>query len=235
MPRHRHDVHQLSVAAGGPLALEADGRTWVVLPPRALWVPAGTDHSVDGLGLSTMTTVWLAPDRCPLDWPTTAVDLDPLAARLVDRLADHDLAADARSRTEAVLYDVVRPVPVDPIDLPRPTDDRARRVADALLATPGDGRSLASWGREVGASARTLQRSFRHDTGLGFQEWRTRARVAAALALLVEDRPVAAVAADVGFATTSAEAVEMTRPGSRRTSPRQSLGEKGTVLLGHLA
>ena len=35
-------------------------------------------------------------------------------------------------------------------------------------------------GREVGASDRTLMRAFRSETGLGFQEWRTRARVTAA-------------------------------------------------------
>lgn len=205
-PVHRHRHHQLSLATGaGAIALEAEGRTWIVLPARALWIPAGVDHSVDALGEGEMTTLWLDPDRCPMRWDHTAVvGVDPLVTLLVARLLDPTLAAEARTRSEAVLFDVLRPVGADVLDLPLPVDDRARRVAEALLADPADDRTLAAWGRAVGASDRTLQRAFRTGTGLGFHDWRTRARVAAALRLLLTDRPIAAIAGDVGYATASA-------------------------------
>lgn len=152
-----------------------------------------------------MTTLWLDPDRCPIGWDRTVlVAVDPLVALLVARLLDPDLDAAARTRTEAVLFDVLEPVAADVLDLPLPDDDRARRVAEALLADPADDRTLAAWGRTVGASDRTLQRAFRSGTGLGFHEWRTRARVAVALRLLLTDRPIAAIAGDVGYATSSA-------------------------------
>ncbi len=203
---HRHAHHQLSVATGGgAIALEAEGRTWIVLAARALWIPAGVEHSVDALGAAEMTTLWLDPARCSIGWErTVVVAVDPLVTLLVARLLDPDLAADARTRAEAVLFDVLEPVEADVLDLPLPTDDRARRVAEGLLAAPADDRTLAAWGRVVGASERTLQRAFRTGTGLGFHEWRTRARVAAALRLLLTDRPVAAIAGDVGYATSSA-------------------------------
>ena len=70
--------------------------------------------------------------------------------------------------------------------------------------TPADDRTLVAWGRAVGASDRTLQRTFLAGTGIGFHEWRARARIGAALQLLLTDRPIAAIAGDVGFATTSA-------------------------------
>jgi AraC-like DNA-binding protein len=203
---HQHAAHQLSVATGdGAIALEAEGRTWIVLPARALWIPAGVEHSVDALGAAEMTTLWLDPARCPIGWERTAVvAVDPLVTLLVARLLDPGLPASARTRAEAVLFDVLQPVEADLLDLPLPTDDRARRVAEALLADPADARTLAAWGRVVGASDRTLQRAFRAGTGLGFHEWRARARVAAALRLLLTDRPIAAIAGDVGYATSSA-------------------------------
>lgn len=204
-PQHRHPYHQLSVAGTGPIALDAEGRTWVVLPARALWIPAGTEHGVDGLGTATMTTLWLDPARCPIGWDhTTIVEVDALVGLLVDRLCDTSLPNEVRTRSEAVLFDVLHPVEADALDLPLPADDRARRVAEAVLADPADDRTLVAWGREVGASDRTLQRAFRSETAMGFQDWRTRARVAAALALLLTDRPVAAIAGDVGYATSSA-------------------------------
>lgn len=205
-PTHTHRAHQLCVAVGdGAIGLEAEGRSWIVLPARALWIPAGVEHSVDALGAAEMATVWLDPARCPIGWDrTTVLAVEPLVALLVARLLDPDLPDPARTRVEAVLFDVLEPVEADVLDLPVPTDDRARRVAERLLADPADDRSLVAWGREVGASDRTLQRAFRDGTGLGFQEWRTRARVAAALRLLLTDRPVAAIAGDVGYATSSA-------------------------------
>jgi AraC-like DNA-binding protein len=103
-----------------------------------------------------------------------------------------------------VLFDVLRPAEVEALDLVLPIDDRARRVAEAILADPADDRSLVEWGREVGASDRTLLRSFRAETGVGFHDWRTRARVTAALGLLLTDRPITQIATDVGYATSSA-------------------------------
>ena len=203
---HQHPAHQLSVATGnGAIALEAEGRTWIVLTARALWIPAGVEHSVNALGAVEMTTLWIDPPRCPIRWDhTTVVAVDPLIDLLVARLLDPSLAGGERTRSEAVLFDVLAPVEADVLDLPLPTDDRARRIAELLLADPADQRTLVAWGRLVGASDRTLQRAFLAGTGLAFHEWRTRARVAAALRLLLTDRPVAAIAGDVGYATSSA-------------------------------
>ena len=66
------------------------------------------------------------------------------------------------------------------------------------------GTVVTAWGRHVGASERTLQRAFQSGTGLGFQEWRTRARITAALRLLLTDTPVTTIASSVGYASTSA-------------------------------
>lgn len=205
---HEHAVHQLSVAADGVLAMGLADRAWVLPRSRALWIPAGMPHTVDTIGPATMTALWFDPATCPIDWAEpTVVPVDGLLAALVARLDSRDLTAAERTRSEAVLFDLVRPLarPASSLDLPMPTDDdRARRVAEALVADPADGRSLAEWGRDVGASDRTLTRAFVRETGLRFDEWRTRARVTAAVQLLATGVPVARVATDVGYATSSA-------------------------------
>jgi AraC-like DNA-binding protein len=203
--QHSHHVHQLSIAAGPAFAMVAAGRTWVVPATRALWVPAEVPHSVEAIGAAEMTALWIEPATCPLRWSApVVVDVDPLVTLLVDRLRDPALPGDERRRSQDVLFDVLTPVEVETLDLLLPTDDRARRVAEALLLDPAIDRSLVEWGREVGASDRTLMRAFRSETGLGFGDWRTRARVTEALRLLLTDRPISAIATDVGYATTSA-------------------------------
>ncbi len=85
-----------------------------------------------------------------------------------------------------------------------PVDDRARFVADALIADPADGRTLGEWGRAAGASERTLSRRFVEETGLSFTEWRAQARLAAALPHLANGASIASVGRDVGYANPSA-------------------------------
>jgi len=102
------------------------------------------------------------------------------------------------------VLDLLRPLPVTPIDVPDPVDERVRAVADALLADPADPRSLEAHARAIGVSRRTLTRLFVHDTGMSFDRWRTHMRLRAALSLLAEGQPTSRVAHTVGYATPSA-------------------------------
>ena len=202
---HVHDVHQLSIATSHAFAMGVDDRTWVVPPARALWIPAGTWHSVEAIGTAEMRVLWVEPAHCPVTWDRpTVVDVDPLVDLLTARTGDEALTDEMRARTLAVLFDVLHPVDVEVLDLVLPTDDRARQVADAVLRAPSDNRTLAEWGHRVGAGDRTLMRAFRRETGIGFAEWRTRARMSAALRLLLTDRSITTIATDVGYTTTSA-------------------------------
>lgn len=222
-PQHSHATHQLSVASRSAVALAVGERTWVLPRSRALWIPAGVPHAVEGIGVAEMVTLWFDPSRCPIQWqePTT-VAVDELLFALVYRLADPDLSAAERSRTEQVIFDVLRPLPADELGLGLPTDERARGVAEALLLHPADDRTLAEFGQDVGASERTLTRCFRTETGMTFQEWRTRARLTAALRLLLANEPVGVVAAAVGYSTPSAFCAAFRRTMGRSPSAFRS-------------
>ena len=77
-------------------------------------------------------------------------------------------------------------------------------MAQALAEDPADQRTLEQWGRHVGASGRTLARSFLADTGIPFGRWRTLLRLQTALPALAAAEPVGNVARHVGYETTSA-------------------------------
>jgi AraC-like DNA-binding protein/quercetin dioxygenase-like cupin family protein len=202
---HVHDYHQLALAARGVLVMSGVGRSWVLPRTRGLWIPAGVRHSVAVSGHTTMLSTYVDPARCPLTWDEpTVVDASGLPGQLVAHLAQSDLPAARRARAEAVLWDVVVPLPLTTLSLPMPSDERARRVADGLLADLADRRSLVAWGRAVGASERTLARLFAAETGVGFERWRTTARLAVALPLLAAGTSVAATAHQVGYSTPSA-------------------------------
>ena len=152
-----------------------------------------------------MRSAYVRPARCLIDWTEpTPVSASPLLAELIDYLADPDLEADRRAHAEAVLVDLLHPVAMTTIEVRMPVDDRASKVADAIAADPADGRTLAEWGHDVGASERTLARAFLAETGVSFGRWRTLLRVQTALAALAQGEPVGNVARHVGYDSDSA-------------------------------
>lgn len=202
---HTHSDHQLAWAASGVLTVRTSSATWVLPPTRALWIPAGLRHETLSAGAATMRTAYIRPDLCPISWPDfTPVAASPLLAELIGYLERPDLDSDRRSHAETMLADLLQPVAMTNIDVRFPREARARQVAEALTRDPGDNRTLADWGRQVGASARTLARAFTADTGLPFGRWRGLLRLQAAISALAAGEPVGNVARQVGYESVSA-------------------------------
>jgi AraC-like DNA-binding protein len=202
---HTHRDHQVAWAPNGVLTVVTDAATWVLPPTRALWIPAELPHETLASGGATLRSLYLRPDLCPISWPEPR----PVAARqllgeLISYLDTRDLDAQRRQRAEAVLLDLLEPAELATIEVRLPRDERARAVAQGLADHPADKRTLDEWGREVGASGRTLARAFLADTGVPFGRWRTLLRLQAALPALAAAEPVTNIGRRVGYDTTSA-------------------------------
>jgi AraC-like DNA-binding protein/quercetin dioxygenase-like cupin family protein len=210
---HAHDDHQLAWAASGVLTVRVEQRAWVLPPTRALWIPAGVRHETLSAGApATMRALYMRPELCPVTWSEpTAVAASPLLGQLIGYLGQPGLRAQPRARAEAVLADLLEPVAMTTIDVHMPAGQRALEVAEALAADPADGRTLAAWGRHVGASERTLAREFLAGTGMSFGRWRTTLRLQAALPALAAGEPVGRVARRVGYESGSAFAAAFRR------------------------
>jgi AraC-like DNA-binding protein len=221
---HVHDAHQLAWASTGVLMMDMMDRCWVLPPHLALWIPGGIPHAQLALRETIMQGIYFDPDRCPPRWDRPVVlAVSSLARQLIEYLAG-ELPDDARTRAEAVLLDVLRPVEAATIVVPLPADDRALDVARILLEDPADSRSLEQFARDIGSSPRTLLRLFLAETGLTFNEWRVHARLQASIAHLAEGRPVSSVAGQVGYATASAFVAAF----------RRVTGLTPAVYLGHM-
>jgi AraC-like DNA-binding protein len=206
---HWHDRGQLVHGIAGVMTVMTESGRWLVPPGFAVWVPAGTVHSIATDGRLRMRTVYVDEERI------TAVRADacrvvtvpPLLHHLILRAIELRQGTDAGAATDrllAVLIDELLRLEPAPLELPLPRDRRAARIADSLLADPTDRRTLSAWARVAGASERTLARLFIRDTGLGFRAWRQRLRLLRAVELLAKGRPVTAVALDVGYDSPSA-------------------------------
>jgi AraC-like DNA-binding protein len=208
VPPHRHAQAQLIHAVTGVMRVVAQDGTWVVPPGRALWMPARTTHAIRMAGDVAMRTLFIdraalpeAPRRCVIMEVSALLrELILAAVALPARDADG-----ARARTIwRLVRSELRIGRVVPLRLPLPADRRLRRLCEALLADPARAAGLDQWAGDVGASARTLTRLFRRETGMSFGAWRQQARLAEGLTRLAQGEAVARVAGSLGYRSASA-------------------------------
>lgn len=206
--RHQHDWHQLVYATDGAMWVHTPQGGWVVPPHRAVWVPGGIEHAVEMAGAVLMQTVYLARKVSPaLPTRCCAVNVSPLLRELIRHiiaLGTLDRAVPAQSRLIGVLVDQVVTLPTAPLELPFPSDVRARRVAEWLYARPSEPASVEQMADVGAASPRTIERLFLRETGMTFGRWRQQMRLLHALRLLAKGKSVTAVAFDVGYESASA-------------------------------
>ena len=208
VPRHNHPRDQLVYASLGALTVITEEGSWVVPPQRAVWVPAGIDHEVRTSGATSLRTLHIAPSATTnLFGGCCVVTVSPLLREMILHLIAMPLSndqSDANARFVGVLLDQIRALPIQPLHLPAPHDQRLQRIATALTDSPADNRSLETWAVSVGASARTLARLFLAETGMTFGQWRQQVRLLEALRLLAAGTPVTTVAYDLGYESQSA-------------------------------
>jgi AraC-like DNA-binding protein/quercetin dioxygenase-like cupin family protein len=213
---HTHERAQLIFAARGVMTISTPFGAWVVPPQRALWMPAGTVHEIRMAGTVSMRTLYVRSDDARECLPDTirVVAVSPLLRELILRACSLPVLYDEAGpdgRVMKLIIDELAALPSLALDLPMPRDRRLHALCQRLRANPGDARSLDAWARDCGASARTLARLFRKETGLGFGDWRQQARLLAALARLAEGQPVTRIAPELGYDSASAFAAMFKR------------------------
>ena len=207
-PVHHHTREQLVYADMGVMSVTTVHGTWVVPPNRAVWVPSGLDHGVRPITECRMLNAFFQPGVVAnLPKTCAVVIVPPVLQELLRHATKIEDAYDEDGpdgRIMNVIIDMVQSLETVPLHLPMPTDERLKRIADAIVSDPADNRSQADWAKVSGASVRTLARLFPEQTGMSFSAWRQQARLMAALERLAAGEPVVRVALDLGYTSQSA-------------------------------
>ena len=207
-PEHSHDWGQLVYAISGVLAVDMAGRSFVISPEQAVWLPCGIAHRVGSLPGAQFRSLWIANDVVSaLPEEPTVYAVGPLLKALIAeaaglrREADEDGYADRV--TQMILDQLRRAAPIAAA-LPWPRGEALARLCETLYAHPADPRSTEDWGRELGMSSRTLTRRFEAEIGMSLRSWRRRMRLFKAIELLGGGMDVTRTALDLGYGSPSA-------------------------------
>ena len=208
VPPHRHSRAQMIYALSGVVTVAMPGERWMVPPDHALWVPAGTEHSVTASGHVSMRSIYVTPGAIA-DLPTRSrvVELTDLMRSLMLEAVTLPQCYEPTSRVGlvmALILEEIPRLPVRPLGLPLPADARMAALCHRFLEAPTPRADIDDWAEALAMSRRTFTRAFRRETGLSLSEWRQQACLFAALPRLAGGESVTTVALDLGYDSSSA-------------------------------
>lgn len=210
--RVHHDSHIALWQVRGFTEVTVDSERIELRSDDVLWLPRGVAHALVVAPDSVLFPLWFDADALDATpWGVLPIDVASLV---------HTHPADRALFLTLVQsqHTILRPES----DLPRrivellmwrsratrqvqiPESGPALTVVTGLLDNPADRRSLEAWARVSHASSRTLERSFKQETGLTFRQWRQRNAMRAAEELLATGVAVGAVANRVGYDSQAA-------------------------------
>lgn len=207
-PLHSHPWNQFVYATSGTLVVTVAGSWYVITPEQAIWVPTGVLHTTGALNGAEFRNLYVA-DLPGLALPTacTVFSVTPLLRALIVELeaaGQRDEGDSYIDKVNDLVLEQIRRLPVRDFHLPWPQSPMLHRICETLYGNPADARSVDDWGRELGASPRTLARRFEKEVGISLREWRHRLRLFLALEWLWEGRSITGIALGLGYASTSA-------------------------------
>jgi AraC-like DNA-binding protein len=205
---HFHPEDQLIFASKGVMTVQTKQGIWVVPPLRAVWIPAGTPHSVTMSGLVSMRTLYFLPKIVrALPKKCFVMNVSSLLRELIlhaCKFPKLNRKIPVQKRIIELTVDQLAAANSIPLQLPHPLDSRAVRIVEALLADPAEEKTLASLSKDCGASKRTVQRLFLAQTKMTFGKWRQQLRLLHAMRLLAAGEKVTGAALDSGYSSPSA-------------------------------
>ncbi|MEN3166218.1 helix-turn-helix transcriptional regulator [Gluconobacter sp. OJB] len=207
-PRHSHLKTQLILTLRGLVICEVAKGMWMVPPQCALWIPGGMEHRVRGVGVVTLSILFLQPDMARgMPKECCTISISPLLRELILAVANLPVLYDcegAEGRLTQTMLDQLTIAPVESLHLPLPNDPRLRKIADAFVKNPADRATISDWARRIAVSERTLFRLIQRDMGMSFGRWRQQCHIIIALKRLGAGEAVQSVAFDLGYESTSA-------------------------------
>ncbi len=170
IPAHEHPKAQLIYAIEGTMTVITREGRWVLLPTRAVWVPARTRHSILVRSVLRMRTLFFDKTVTASVNGCAVVEVSTLLRELILSMLKEPRAYPRTGRGShlaALIQDELNFVHTLPLHLPWPKEPRLRKVCEAMQRKPslhGDHRILGRRGLDEQPNAVTaVHKGTQHD------------------------------------------------------------------------
>lgn len=203
---HVHHRAQLVYALSGSVRVITPSGLWALTPGSALLIGSRIEHELQMVGRVAMRTLYINPEALGgvLD-ECRVITVGQLLNAAISAMFETELDDEQGSKDTLLVPLILRLLQQSDAHpqvgrLPLPANPRLRSICTALIQQPANNDTLERWSERVHASARTLARLFRQETGMTFGQWREELRLADALSRLTLGQSVSDVARELGYA-----------------------------------
>lgn len=202
IPAHEHPKAQLIYAIEGTMTVITREGRWVLLPTRAVWVPAKTRHSILVRSALRMRTLFFDETVTAPMSGCAVVEVSVLLRELILSMLKEPRAYPSTGRGShlaALIQDELSFVHTLPLHLPWPKEPRLRKVCEAMQRKPSQRENIGYWAEEASMSSRTLSRLFLKELKMTFKEWRTQLLLLEAQSKLAQGHKSFRIARALGY------------------------------------
>jgi len=205
--KHSHDWGQFVYACKGVLVVSTPFHRYIVPPEQGVWLLPGVAHEVTALSDVQLTSFYfdnsfltVLPVEC------CVLKVNEFLKALIKEANNIEKDYQWNStdgRLLRLILDKLSQAPSEIAQLPYPKDARLLAIFFEINNSPENKNTLAQWGNIVGASARTLSRLFKKETGMKYSEWRQRLTIQIAITQLSLGKSVHSVSLHLGYESPS--------------------------------
>ncbi|MBE8566504.1 AraC family transcriptional regulator [Vibrio sp. OPT20] len=204
---HSHAWGQLHLIKQGVLEIEVDKQKMVCPANYAIWTPAQQQHRAFNRSDVEYCAINIALSISPsLPKQACMIPLTPLLRAIIDDLVERKTTAVLTEEDRCLSHVLMeRLAKTEPIEnyLPSSDDKLLAPILAHLQENPSDNSSLAMWATRVFSTERTIARRFQKELRMSFNDWRQRAKLVKAMALLKESISINEVAFQLGYSQGS--------------------------------
>ncbi|MDO6508849.1 helix-turn-helix transcriptional regulator [Colwellia sp. 4_MG-2023] len=205
--KHKHSWGQFVYAHSGVLAVSTPLNRYIVPPEQGVWLLPEVEHEVTAISDVQLTSFYFdvtlldaLPDEC------CVLNVNDFLKALIKEANNIKSDYQWNSTDGRLLYlilDRLTLAPNEIFQLPYPKDHRLITLLREIQASPENNNTLGEWGNIVGASARTLSRLFKKETGLSYSEWRQRLNIQIAITQLSLGKSITSISLHLGYESPS--------------------------------
>ena len=192
----------------GILAVSTPENRYIVPPEQGVWLLPEIAHEVTTMSGVEITSFYfdnsflekLPKSCCVLNVNNFLKALILEANQIVNDY--HWQGTDGRLLR--LILDRLSSAPNVIFQLPYPKDLRLLTMLAMIQKNPSHGYNLEQWGKVVGASARSLSRLFKSETGLSYRIWRQRLNIQIAIGQLSMGKSITSISLHLGYESPSA-------------------------------
>ncbi|MGB3146798.1 MAG: AraC family transcriptional regulator [Paracoccaceae bacterium] len=205
---HAHPRAHIIVVVSGAYWVRTSEGTWLVPEGLAVWIPPMVEHQVYSHGAVQARILFVdethaktLPSSCGTVIPSDL--LMALLEKIISKGNDYEPDG-SQARLALVMLDELRQMSFASSPLPVSGEPRVARVMQQLIADPLSEADVETLARNAGASARTLARLFKAETGITLNQWRINLKLQEAIRRLATGANVTDVAFEFGYNSASA-------------------------------